>query len=94
MRVTFTNFPKEYKILQKELKKKFDKIGLKGQYVLGSELQLFEKKIAHGFFLVLNAIQLDDSRQPHLGVAIGLGFSLACAEMSSTRYASSRESTA
>jgi len=45
MRITFTNFPKEYKILKKELIQKLDKIGSLGQYVLGDELKIFEKKI-------------------------------------------------
>ena len=45
MRVKFTNFPKEYKILKKKLIQKLDKIGSVGQYVLGDELKIFEKKI-------------------------------------------------
>ncbi|MDB3943295.1 DegT/DnrJ/EryC1/StrS family aminotransferase [Candidatus Pelagibacter sp.] len=45
MNVKFTNFPKEFKILKKELIKKFNKIGLKGHYVLGDELKDFEKNI-------------------------------------------------
>ena len=45
MRVKFTNFPREFKILKKDLNKKFNKIGGQGQYVLGKELELFEKKI-------------------------------------------------
>ena len=34
MRVRFTNFPQEFKILKKELNKKFNKIGVEGQYVV------------------------------------------------------------
>ena len=45
MNVKFTNFPKEFKILKKELIKKFNKIGFKGHYVLGEELKDFEKNI-------------------------------------------------
>ena len=36
MKIKFTNFPKEFKILKKELNKKFNKIGNQGQYVLGA----------------------------------------------------------
>ncbi len=45
MKVRFTNFPTEFKILKKELNKKFNSIGSKGYYVLGEELKQFEKKI-------------------------------------------------
>lgn len=45
MIIKFTNFPKEYKILKNELIKKFNKIGSKGHYVLGEELDIFEKNI-------------------------------------------------
>ena len=45
MKIKFTNFPKEFKILKKELNKKFNKIGNQGQYVLGEELKQFEKNI-------------------------------------------------
>ena len=45
MRVRFTNFPREFKILKKELNKKFNKIGGEGQYILGKELEVFEKRI-------------------------------------------------
>ena len=45
MRVKFTNFPKEYKSLRNKLIQKFEKIGSSGQYVLGNELKLFEKRI-------------------------------------------------
>ena len=45
MIVKFTNFPKEFKILKKELIKKFDKIGSKGHYVLGEELKNFETNV-------------------------------------------------
>ena len=46
MRVKFTNFPKEFKLLRKDLNKKFNKIGIEGQYVLGEELKKFEKNIS------------------------------------------------
>ena len=45
MRIKFTNFPKEFKILKKELNEKFNKIGREGHYVLGKELEIFEKKV-------------------------------------------------
>ena len=45
MIVKFTNFPKEFKILKKELIKKLNKIGSKGHYVLGQELKNFEINI-------------------------------------------------
>src|SRR6056300_561959 len=45
MIVKFTNFPKEFKKLKKELIKKFNKIGSKGHYVLGEELKNFETNV-------------------------------------------------
>ena len=45
MIVKFTNFPKEFKILKKELIKKFNIIGSKGHYVLGEELKHFEANV-------------------------------------------------
>ena len=45
MYVKFTNFPKEFKKLKKELIKKFNKIGSKGHYVLGEELKNFETNV-------------------------------------------------
>lgn len=45
MRIKFTNFPKEYKLLRNKLIQKFKKIGSSGQYVLGNELKVFEKRI-------------------------------------------------
>lgn len=45
MKVRFTNFPKEYKSLRNKLIQKFEKIGSSGQYVLGDELKVFEKRI-------------------------------------------------
>ena len=73
MRVTFTNFPKEYKILQKELKKKFDKIGSTGQYVLGSELQLFEKNIEK-FLKVKHVIGVGNWTEGTIMVLKALGY--------------------
>ena len=49
MRVKFTNFPKEYKSLKNKLIQKFEKIGSSGQYVLGNELKVFEKRIEKVF---------------------------------------------
>ncbi len=45
MRVNFTNFPKEFKILKKNLNKKFNEISSKGQYILGEELKIFEDNV-------------------------------------------------
>ncbi len=45
MKVNFTNFPREFLILKKELSKKFNKICSEGHYVLGAELTRFEKNI-------------------------------------------------
>ena len=45
MKVKFTNFPKEFKILKRELNKKFNKIGNLGEYILGDELKNFEKDV-------------------------------------------------
>ena len=45
MKISFTNFPKEFKILKKELISKFNKVGSRGHYVLGEELHNFEKNI-------------------------------------------------
>ena len=45
MRINFTNFPQEFKLLKKELIKKFVNLGNKGEYVLGSELEKFERNV-------------------------------------------------
>ena len=45
MKVKFTNFPKEFKILKKDLLKRFNDLGNKGEYILGEELSKFEKQI-------------------------------------------------
>jgi dTDP-4-amino-4,6-dideoxygalactose transaminase len=45
MKINFTNFPKEFKFLKNDLIKKFVKLGKSGEYVLGNELKIFEKKI-------------------------------------------------
>ena len=45
MKVRFTNFPREFKELKKVLNHKFNTIGHQGQYVLGKELEIFEKKV-------------------------------------------------
>ena len=45
MKIPFTNFPKEFKFLKRDLKKKFEEIGSKGEYILGKELHLFERNI-------------------------------------------------
>jgi len=45
MKVKFTNFPREFKILRKALNHKLNKIGSKGEYILGEELRKFEKNI-------------------------------------------------
>ena len=45
MKIKFTHFSKEFKILKKDLLKKFNYLGNKGEYILGDELFKFEKKI-------------------------------------------------
>jgi dTDP-4-amino-4,6-dideoxygalactose transaminase len=45
MKIKFTNFSEEFKILEKDLIKKFTYIGNKGDYILGEELSIFEKNI-------------------------------------------------
>lgn len=45
MKINFTNFSQEFKLLKKELIKKFVHLGNKGEYVLGNELYQFEKNI-------------------------------------------------
>ena len=45
MKINFTDFPKEFKLLKKEFIRKFIDLGNKGEYVLGSELENFEKNI-------------------------------------------------
>ena len=43
MKIKFYKFPKEFKILKRELNQKFNKIGAKGQYILGNELKILKK---------------------------------------------------
>ena len=45
MKINFTNFPQEFRLLKKDLIKKFIDLGNKGEYVLGKELEQFEKNI-------------------------------------------------
>jgi len=45
MRVPFVYFPQEFKYLKKELNSKFNKLGAKGEYILGKELKFFEENI-------------------------------------------------
>jgi dTDP-4-amino-4,6-dideoxygalactose transaminase len=45
MKIKFTNFQKEFQILKKDLFKKFINLGNRGEYILGEELQKFEKNI-------------------------------------------------
>ena len=73
MRVTFTNLPKEYNNLKKELRKKFDKIGSTGQYVLGSELKLFEKNIEK-FLKVKHVIGVGNWTEGTIMVLKALGY--------------------
>jgi dTDP-4-amino-4,6-dideoxygalactose transaminase len=55
MKIKFTNFSKEFEILKKDLLKKFNKLGNKGEYILGEELLNFEKQI-EGFLKVKHVI--------------------------------------
>ncbi len=45
MKIKFTNFKKEFLVYRKELIKSLNKVGNKGEYVLGEELSKFENKI-------------------------------------------------
>ena len=45
MKVKFTNFSLEFKKLNKSLKRSLSLIGNQGSYILGKELEIFEKKI-------------------------------------------------
>ena len=73
MNVKFTNFPKEFKILKKELIQKFNKIGSKGHYVLGEELNIFEKNIQK-FLKVKHAIGVGNWTEGTVMVLKALGY--------------------
>jgi len=73
MRVRFTNFPKEYKILKKKLFQKLDKIGSVGQYVLGDELKIFERKIEK-ILKVKHVIGVGNWTEGTIMVLKGLGY--------------------
>jgi len=73
MNVKFTNFPKEFKILKKELIKKFNKIGSKGHYVLGEELDIFEKNIQK-FLKVKHVIGVGNWTEGTVMVLKALGY--------------------
>ena len=45
MKIKFTEFQSEFKTLKKSLVNKFLSLGKKGEYVLGKELDLFEKEV-------------------------------------------------
>ena len=45
MHVPFINLSLQYKYFRKEILKKFDKISKSGNYILGRELELFEKTL-------------------------------------------------
>ena len=45
MKIKFTRFPEEFKLLKPKLFKKFNEIGQRGEYVFGKELDKFEKNI-------------------------------------------------
>ena len=78
MRVKFTKFPEEFKKLEKDLIKKFKRIGRKGEYILGKELLNFEKKIqkflnvkhvlgvgnwTEGAVMVFKALEIKDKKE-------------------------------
>ena len=74
MKVKFTNFPKEFKVLKKELFKKFNTICLKGEYVLGKELKDFEKNIQK-FLKVKHALGVGNWTEGTIMVLKALGYS-------------------
>jgi dTDP-4-amino-4,6-dideoxygalactose transaminase len=45
MKVPFVYFSREFKYLKKKLNNKFNKLSLKGEYILGKELKIFEESI-------------------------------------------------
>jgi len=73
MIVKFTNFPKEFKILKKELIKKFKKIGSKGHYVLGEELKNFETNVQK-FLKVKHVIGVGNWTEGTVMVLKALGY--------------------
>ena len=73
MKVKFTNFPKEFKFLKNELIKKFNKIGSKGHYVLGEELDIFEKNIQK-FLKVKHVIGVGNWTEGTVMVLKALGY--------------------
>ena len=73
MIVKFTNFPKEFKILKKELFNKFNKIGSKGHYVLGEELRNFESNVQK-FLKVKHALGVGNWTEGTVMVLKALGY--------------------
>ncbi len=55
MKIHFTDFPSEYKILKKKLLRIFFNVGKQGNYVLGKELLIFEKEVQN-FLKVKHAL--------------------------------------
>ena len=45
MKINFTDFKKEFVYLEKDLIKSFRQIGKKGSYIMGKELEIFEKNV-------------------------------------------------
>ena len=73
MIVKFTNFPKEFKILKKELIQKFNKIGSNGHYVLGEELKNFETNVKK-FLKVKHVLGVGNWTEGTIMVLKALGF--------------------
>ena len=73
MKINFTNFPKEFKILKKELNNKFNKIGNLGQYILGEELKQFEKNIQK-FLKVKHVLGVGNWTEGTIMVLKAMGF--------------------
>ena len=73
MKVKFTNFPKEFKSLRKSLNLKFNEIGKEGNYILGKELEIFEKKIEK-FLKVKHALGVGNWTEGAIMVLKALGY--------------------
>ena len=73
MKVKFTNFPEEFKKLRNEFNKKFNSIGSKGHYVLGEELEKFEKKVER-FLKVKHVLGVGNWTEGTIMVLKSLGY--------------------
>lgn len=73
MKIRFTNFTREFEVLKLELNKKFNDIAKKGQYILGDELRIFEKKIEN-FLKVKHVLGVGNWTEGAVMVLKALGY--------------------